>query len=80
MIVDERTKYSISAIFSTKGGMVEPTCELYQRLKDKGMPVKIIRYDNGGENIKLEERCNSVDWKLSVKFEYTGRAIQQTSC
>ena len=77
MIVDERTKYAISAFFPTKGGMVEPTCELFQKLKDKGMPVKIVRCDNGGENLKLEERCNSVDWKLSVKFEYTGRATPQ---
>jgi len=77
MIVDERIKYAISAFFPTKGGMVEPTCELFQKLKDKGMPVKIVRCDNGGENLKLEERCNNVDWKLSVKFEYTGRATSQ---
>ena len=41
------------------------------------MPVKIVSFDNGGENIKLEERCNSVDWKLCIKFEYIGRATPQ---
>ena len=71
MIVDKRTMYAFSAFFPTKGGMVEPTFELFQKLKDKGMPVKIVRCDNGGEHLKLEVRCNSVDWKLSIKFEYT---------
>ena len=77
MIVDERTNYAISTFFPTKGGMVEPTCKLFQKLKDKGMPVKIVRSYKGSENIKLEVRCNSEDWKLSIKFEYTGRAAPQ---
>ena len=37
------------------------------------MPVKVIQCDNARENIKLEDRLGSADWKLTVEFEYTAR-------
>ena len=43
-------------IFSeTKDAMVEPTCELFHQLKSRGIAVKFVRLDPGGENIKLEK-------------------------
>ena len=41
--------------------------------------VKIsnIRCDNAGENIKLERRTASSDWKLNIDFEYTARNTPQ---
>ena len=41
------------------------------------MPVKTVRCDNGGENLKLEKRCNGVEWKLNVNFEYTAKDTPQ---
>ena len=53
--------------------MVEPTCKKFERWKSAGIPVKHVRCDNGGENVQLEKRCNGVDWKSNVAFEYTAR-------
>jgi hypothetical protein len=33
--------------------------------------------DNGGENLKLEKRANSADWKLGIEFEKTARDTPQ---
>ena len=41
------------------------------------MPVKVSRCDNAGENIKMEDRLGSADWKLTVEFEYTARDTPQ---
>ena len=59
--------------------MVEPTCEFLHKLKSRGIPVKIIRLDPGGENLKLEKRAASVDWKelQPLDFEFTSRDTPQ---
>jgi hypothetical protein len=71
MIVTERKQLKFSDFFNTKNGMVEPTCEQFQRWKDAGREVKFVRMDNAGENVKLQKRCKSVAWKFNIKFEYT---------
>ena len=35
------------------------------------MGVKKIRCDNAEENMSLENRSKSAEWKLDVDFEYT---------
>ena len=77
IIVDEKTQLKFSDFFETKNGMVEPTCELFQKWKAAGIPVRILRMDNAGENKLLEQRCNSADWKFDIKFEYTARDTPQ---
>ena len=77
MVVDERTGMKWSEFHETKNGMVEPTCEKWYRWQQSGMPVKIVRCDNGGENKKLEKRSNSAMWKLDITFEYTARDTPQ---
>ena len=57
--------------------MIEPTCEQFQKWKDKGMPVKFVRLDNAGENTKLQKRCDSEAWKLAIDFEFTARDTPQ---
>ena len=52
MIVDERTQLKFSDFYQTKNGMVEPTCEKFHKWKEAGMPVKIVRMDGAGENMK----------------------------
>jgi hypothetical protein len=57
--------------------MVEPTCQLLQKLKQSGKEINIIRCDDGGENKALEHQMKSSDWKINIKFEYTGRNTPQ---
>jgi hypothetical protein len=49
--------------------MVKPMCQLVQNLRNTGKDIGIIRCDNGGENKALENRMNSSDWKMGIKFE-----------
>jgi hypothetical protein len=77
MMVDERTQMKFSDFYETKDGMVEPTCEILRRWKQNGIPIKYIRCDNGGENLKLRDRANSHEWQLNLEFEFTARATPQ---
>jgi hypothetical protein len=61
IMVDERTNTKFSGFFDTKNGMTEPTCERLQRWKDSGKEVRFIRLDNAGENILLQQGCESAD-------------------
>ena len=54
IMVDERTGMKWSDFFATKDGMVEPTCVRFQKWKQGGMPVQVVRCDSGGENEKLK--------------------------
>jgi hypothetical protein len=73
IIVDESTQLKFSDFFSSKSGMIEPTCILINKWIASGKNIKIIRCDDGGENHALERRIKSLDWKLNINFEYTGR-------
>jgi hypothetical protein len=75
--VDEKTQLKFSDFFNTKIGMVEPTCQLFYKWKKHGIPVKIVRYDDAGENKTLKARCDSSDWKLNIEFEFIGRDTPQ---
>lgn len=78
LIHDRATKRKFSYFFAAKSDMVEPVCEQLQIWKDQGRPVKRIRMDNAGENMKLEQRLQSADWKLGdIKCEYTSRNTPQ---
>jgi hypothetical protein len=77
IMVDERTQLKFSDFFETKNGMIEPTCEQFQKWHQNDMPVKYVRLDNAGENKKLMTRSGSADWKLNIQFEFTGRATPQ---
>lgn len=77
MVVDERTKFKTSAFYDTKSGMIEPTCAQFEKNRYEGKPVKFVRCDNAGENIKLEKIANGKGWKLNLTFEYTGKETPQ---
>ena len=55
VIVDEATGKKWTSFHDSKNGMVEPTCELFNVLKSKGVPVKVMQLDPAGENLKLEK-------------------------
>lgn len=77
IMVDETTQLKTSDFFTSKDGMVEPTCETLDKWRQEGKPVKYIRCDNGGENIKLKARAESADWKFGIDFEFTGARTPQ---
>ena len=55
--------------FENKNGMVEPTCELFSRWKQSGHAVDIVRLDNAGENMLLQNEVNSAPWQLGINFK-----------
>jgi hypothetical protein len=78
IMVEERTQLKFSDFYPTKNRMIEPTCEQFQKWKQRGKQVKCVRLDdNAGENKKLQKRCKSSDWKLRIKFEYTACVTPQ---
>jgi hypothetical protein len=77
IIVDERIQIKFSDFYETKNGMVEPTCQLFQRWKDAGKEVRFLRMDNAGENKSLQQRCESADWKFNITCEYTAAMTPQ---
>jgi hypothetical protein len=77
IMVDESTQLKFTDFFDTKNGMVEETCEQLFRWKESGRGAEIIRLDNAGENKLLQQRSQSADWKLNVKFKFTARDTPQ---
>ena len=79
IIVNEKTGKKWSEFSETKNGMVEPTCEWLNKMKTRKIPVKVIRLDPGGENVKLEKRCSSQEWQniQPIEFEFTSRDTPQ---
>ena len=76
-MVDQATGKKWSEFTDTKSGMVEPTCQWMHKMKEKGMAIKVIRLDPAGENVKLEIRARSADWKLAIEYEFTSRDTPQ---
>ena len=77
LMVDKLTGMKWSEFYERKSDMVEPTCIQFNKWKQDGKPVGIVRCDNGGENKALETRCESADWKLGIVFEWTARNTPQ---
>ena len=50
IMIDQRTEMKWSDFFKTKDGMVEPTCVKFNKWKQAGIPVKIVRCDNGARS------------------------------
>jgi hypothetical protein len=79
ILVDEASQFKASDFLVTKKDMIERTCEKLFNWKNEGKPIKYIRCDDGGENRGLKNRLYSSDWKLPIKFEFTGRDTPQLS-
>ena len=76
-MVDEMTKMKWSNFYEKKDGMVKPTCEQFEKWKQKNKPVAIVLCDNGGENKALALRSKSAERKLGIDFEWTARNTPQ---
>ena len=76
-MVKEWTGYKIPDFFPSKSAMVEPTCEKLNIMRQLNKLPKYLRMDNGGENVKLEKRLQSKDWKIPITIEYTARDTPQ---
>ena len=77
MIVHGKTQLKFSAFYESKKAMVEPTCEFLHRWESNGLGATHVRLDNAGENILLQSRSQSADWKLNLNFEFTARNTPQ---
>lgn len=71
--MNEPSKYKVSHFFTTKDGMVKPACELLNKWKQEGKPVKCIMMDNAGENKLLAKKLKSMDWKLNLTIAFPAR-------
>jgi hypothetical protein len=77
IMVDERTQMKWSHFYRTKKGMVEPTCVIFDKWRQADKPVKYLRMDNAGENIRLVRRMNCAEWKLNIEPEFTAAYTPQ---
>ena len=79
IMVDQASGKKWSDFTDTKRRMIENICEFLSKMKTRGMAIKIIRLDPAGENVKLEKRAESVDWKpiQLVEFDFTSRDTSQ---
>lgn len=77
IMVEQLTQYKFSDFFLSKDGMVEPTIEKIHHLKDMDIGPHYLRMDNAGENLLLQKRAESKDWKLGLEYEFTARDTPQ---
>jgi hypothetical protein len=63
--------------FETKNGMVEPMCKKFKLWEQHSHKAEVVCMDNGGQNVKLENRAKSKDWQLGIVFEKTARDMPQ---
>jgi hypothetical protein len=57
--------------------MIEPSCEKLFKLKSQRKSIKCIQCDDGGKNRGLINQLQGADWKIPVRFEFTGRHTPQ---
>ena len=43
-----------------------------RKRRQGGQPVRLVSYNNVGDNFKLEQVENGKYWKMDINFEYTG--------
>ena len=77
IIVVEAMQLKFICLFETKDGMVEPTCKPFSRWKQSGRAVDIVRLDNAGENMLLQNWANSATWQLGINFMFMARDTPQ---
>jgi hypothetical protein len=77
IMADGRTGLKFSDFFQTKDGMVEKTCEQFQKWKSNGCNVNFLSMDNAGGNVLLKQRCESKDWKFNIDHQFAARDTPQ---
>ena len=75
--MDEKTRCKHTEFFKTKKEIEEASCVLFKKWESRGIKVTHVRLDGAGENRVLQQRSDSVDWQLGIKFEYTARSTPQ---
>ncbi len=77
VLVDEMSGFKRSAFFETKSCMIDYMCNLMHSEAEHGYPIRVLRQDNAGENVKLIKTAKGKDWKLTFDVEYTARKTPQ---
>ena len=76
-LVNKFTRVKFSAFYQQKNDTVEPMCERLQQATGCSEVVKCLQQDNSGENLKIQTRYKSADWKLPVEIKYTAKDTSQ---
>ena len=79
IMVDTYSGVKVLAFFSWENYITETMCERLKKAKNNGTPVKYLWQDNARDNLKIQLRCKSTDWKLTVDFEYTPKKHAATN-
>ena len=77
MMVFQCGGLKMSDMFKSKNGMVDPTLNKLYQFQQQNVLPKYLRMDNGGENLLLESKMISDDWKIHMIIEYTARDTPQ---
>ena len=77
LTTDKYNDLKQSVFYRNKAGFVKPMCEQINNARESGRPIACLRQDKAGENKTIKHHCQSADWQLNVKFEYTARATPQ---
>jgi hypothetical protein len=77
IMVDEASQFKISDFLISKHAMIDATCEEIFNFKQENKIVKYIQCDYTGQNQGLKSRLQSANWKMPIKFEFTGHDTPQ---
>ena len=77
LVVEEETQMKWSVFLKTKKEMGEAACKLMMELSSQGLNIKFVRLDNAKENEAFAALANGKEWKLGIKFEFTGARTPQ---
>ncbi len=77
MMVDKATGFKRSAFFETKDGIINYMCKMMHSKALRGHPIRVLRQDNAGENLKLVKTAKGKDWKLDFTVKYMARKMPQ---
>ena len=77
--VDDATGCVWNHLIKKKSDAPERMKILFNKMSDRGTPVKKVRLDDAAENKKLARLCEEADEKYlrDIKFEFTGRDTPQ---
>jgi hypothetical protein len=71
------SNFKISEFFKAKSDMPVVACKTIWKLKQEGVAVKYVRWDNAGENKAFAKLANGSKWNLQLQSEFTGAMTPQ---
>jgi transposase InsO family protein len=75
LVMDDFSGYVLSYFLKNKDAVSETIIELIRNLKHQKTTVRIIRCDNAGEHLTLQDECRALG--LGIRFVFTSRNTSQ---